>query len=107
MAIPEELKKALFERQVVPFVGAGVSLAVKRLDGGAAFPGWVELLHLAAGKIANSDLADLVKLNVRLGRFLDAAKEARNGCRFCGTNVTFRTARLISRVWHWRGWFGG
>ena len=77
MAIPVELRQALQDRQVVPFVGAGVSRAVKRLDGTAAFPGWGDLLNLAAGKITDAKVKRLVPLYVEMERFLDAAKEAR------------------------------
>ncbi|MFN0100896.1 MAG: SUMF1/EgtB/PvdO family nonheme iron enzyme [Bryobacteraceae bacterium] len=77
MAIPDELRQALHDRQVVPFVGAGVSRAVKRKDGSDAFPGWGELLNRAAVKIADAKVKRLVPLYVEMERYLEAAQEAR------------------------------
>src|SRR4051794_21777885 len=40
MNFPRELVEAVRKNQVVPFVGAGVSMGVKR----GAFPSWIQLL---------------------------------------------------------------
>ena len=49
MTIPQTLKERLAARRVIPFVGAGVSMAVCRKDNGTRlFPSWKELLCHAA-----------------------------------------------------------
>ena len=43
--LEEELKKLISENKVIPFVGAGVSMAVKDKDGNQVFPSWQKLLE--------------------------------------------------------------
>ena len=50
--LPATLVKALHEGTLLPFVGAGVSMAVDRTSGERAFPSWPELLGRAAERLA-------------------------------------------------------
>lgn len=49
--IPQTLAERLRNGQVVPFVGAGVSMAVQRRSGGRLFPSWRELLLHGADRL--------------------------------------------------------
>jgi len=51
----KELKKLIEENKVIPFVGAGVSKAVKSCDGVDVFPDWGELLHKLAEGLNEND----------------------------------------------------
>jgi len=51
----QELKKLIEENKVIPFVGAGVSKAVKSCDGVDVFPDWGELLHKLADGLNEND----------------------------------------------------
>jgi hypothetical protein len=42
--IPKSLEEELRDGRVIPFVGAGVSMAVERVGGGRLFPSWKQLL---------------------------------------------------------------
>ena len=50
-ALPKSLIDALSSRDVIPFVGAGVSLAVTDAAGAPLFPSWSELLTRAAERL--------------------------------------------------------
>lgn len=81
MEIPKNLKDSLQQRLVIPFVGAGVSMAVlSDPDGRSLFPSWRALLTQAEQRLEEEkkkDDADMVRILVSKNRFLDAAKEAR------------------------------
>ncbi|MDR3638323.1 MAG: SIR2 family protein [Isosphaeraceae bacterium] len=84
--LPQTLIERLQAKKIIPFVGAGVSRAVKRAtDGQSLFPSWKEFLLEAAkllGKEQRENHANLVTSHIGLGgseRFLLAAKEAREG----------------------------
>jgi hypothetical protein len=47
--IPQTLAEQLRRGRVVPFVGAGVSMAVRGADGKGLFPSWGELLRRGGG----------------------------------------------------------
>ena len=50
--IPDSLKQALQSRQLVPFIGSGLSMSVLNKDTGKAlFPSWPQLLLKAADKL--------------------------------------------------------
>lgn len=95
-AIPMTLANAIKQGSLVPFVGAGVSMAVKTKTGtskykdGRAFPSWKELLLEAAdrldGESRTSD-ARLVRayLDIDPADYVAAAKQVKKG--------------LIGRVW--------
>lgn len=82
-SIPESLRKALAAREVVPFVGAGVSRSVVCRDSGRPlFPSWVELLRRAADTLERENLrapAMIVRglLESNPPEYLDAAKRAK------------------------------
>ena len=54
MPLPNDLVEALRRHDVVPFVGAGVSLGIKR----GLFPGWRELLEALAVELENQQLQE-------------------------------------------------
>jgi len=81
MEIPPRLIEQLARGRVVPFVGSGVSLAVK-VDGKALFPSWGGLLaDMAAELVAagNEDDAAIVRSHCNKRRWLKAAEAALDG----------------------------
>lgn len=50
-APPRALLEALAQGRLIPFVGAGVSIAVRRAGGGRSFPDWPALLEKAAERL--------------------------------------------------------
>ena len=75
MTIPISLIQQLASGRIVPFVGSGVSLAVKR----DLFPTWGRLLELLAERLhgdAKEDSAEIVRRFVRKGQLNKAADEA-------------------------------
>lgn len=86
LAFPETLVRSLAARKVVPFIGAGVSMAVlKRGTSTRLYPSWAELLHRAAERLRAEQRrqhAGMVDNLIELGRpkhFLEAARWARDG----------------------------
>jgi hypothetical protein len=84
--IPRTLKDNLRAGRVIPFVGAGVSIAVKdRETGEPLFPSWRELLKRAADRLdeeGQSPNANLVRALLDYGgssEYLRAAEYARQG----------------------------
>lgn len=83
MPIPQSLQDKLRKRQVIPFVGAGVSMNVlDRTSRQPVFPSWRQLLISAAGRLENelkTAEAELVRALLRIQRpdFLYAAQQAR------------------------------
>ncbi|BCE01354.1 SIR2 family protein [Marinicellulosiphila megalodicopiae] len=73
--IPDFLKKSLASGEVIPLIGAGVSMSIKTKEGEKAFPSWSELLFNAAEKLEKED-SQLVKLQVKRGKLQRAAEEA-------------------------------
>ncbi|KDC50397.1 SIR2 family protein [Pseudoalteromonas sp. S3431] len=79
LLIPQSLKKYLASNDVIPLIGAGVSMSVENKDGSRAFPSWTELLNFAAERLEDEELLDdshLVKLLVKKGKLQQAAQEA-------------------------------
>lgn len=76
MNLPRELIEAVRRHQVVPFVGAGVSMGVKR----ALFPSWKQLLEGLAERLEQEALPESVIAEVRRRiagqEFLEAAELA-------------------------------
>ena len=62
MAIPAKLNQQLALGHVVPFVGSGVSLAV-RVEGQAVFPSWSGLLAEMANALDNDKTRFLLIVN--------------------------------------------
>jgi tetratricopeptide (TPR) repeat protein len=83
--IPQTLRDRLLSGKVIPFVGAGVSMAVRHKDtGDPLFPGWRELLERAAVRLEaeqDSAHAALVRsfLAPKTTDYLQAARYARQG----------------------------
>ena len=78
--IPRTLKEELRQRRVVPLVGAGVSMAVKRRDGTPLFPSWRELLLRGADRLEDEgkSAAMVRELVEEDGDYLAAAKRLRD-----------------------------
>ncbi len=86
MAIPETLKNKLANGQVIPFVGAGVSMSVmqKTDPSKRLFPSWKELLLKAAEKLTTESKepnSQIVKgfLGISPPDYYSAAEHARKG----------------------------
>lgn len=73
--IPDFLIKCLAKGEVVPLIGAGVSMSVKNKEGSKVFPSWPQLLENAASNLDGED-SQLVKLQVKRGKLQRAAEEA-------------------------------
>jgi hypothetical protein len=83
MAVPESLKEALRAGHCVPFVGAGVSMAVRNKSFAPLFPSWNGLLNKCADRLQNENKpneAQLVRAALGVGEpdYLYAAKKARD-----------------------------
>jgi len=79
-ALPKSLIEALSSRDVIPFVGAGVSLTVSDAAGAPFFSSWSELLTRAAERLRgdqNRTRANAVDPLVADSDFLPAAEKAR------------------------------
>ena len=75
MTIPQSLIRSVYQGRIVPFVGSGLSLAVK--DG--LFPSWDQLLGRLADKLVEEvqeDSAGIVRLFVKKKQLNKAADEA-------------------------------
>ena len=73
--IPDKLKSEFAAGRVIPFIGSGVSRDVNK----TLFPTWGELLNdmeAELRKVPKEDHADLVKMNCKCKKWLDAAKVA-------------------------------
>ncbi|HVG61542.1 MAG TPA: hypothetical protein VNA24_23475, partial [Hyalangium sp.] len=73
MNFPKELVEAVREYRVVPFVGAGISMGVKR----GMFPSWIQLLEQLAERMGQEGIPDSaiaeVRQRIAQGDFLTAA----------------------------------
>jgi hypothetical protein len=77
--LPDSLKMQLAKGEVIPLIGAGVSMSVKSKQGEKAFPSWPELLKNAASKLKDENLelfSQMVNLQVGTDMFHEAAKVA-------------------------------
>ncbi|WP_437985171.1 SIR2 family NAD-dependent protein deacylase [Sorangium sp. So ce117] len=84
IAIPKTLEDALRDRFVVPFVGAGVSMAALDRNGKRVFPSWGDLLLGAAARLREDGKrpeANVVEglLEKRAPDYYEAARHAREG----------------------------
>ena len=82
--IPAGLKKALKDRKLVPFVGAGLSMSVNNKNTGKPlFPSWKQLLLDASEKVDSEkgpEEGDLIRALLKKNKenaYLKAAKEAK------------------------------
>lgn len=76
MNFPRELVEAVRKFQVVPFVGAGTSMGVKR----GLFPSWIQLLEELAERMREESIPESaitqVRQRIAQGDFLAAAEQA-------------------------------
>jgi hypothetical protein len=85
MAIPRTLEERLRSSKIVPFVGAGVSMAVRNKETDAPlFPSWKQLLERAAQRLEEEQKradAQLVRSLLAIAKldYLEAARRARDG----------------------------
>ena len=85
MAIPRTLEEHLRDGKIVPFVGAGVSMAVRNKETDAPlFPSWKQLLERAAQRLEEEQKkaeSQVVRglLAITKPDYLDAARRARDG----------------------------
>ncbi|WP_232525518.1 SIR2 family protein [Pseudoalteromonas sp. 1_2015MBL_MicDiv] len=80
--IPTSLQNRIANGEVIPLIGAGVSMSVITNMGITAFPSWEELLNAAAEKLAGElkeDESTIVKLQIKKKKFHNAAKEVIEG----------------------------
>ena len=81
--LPKTLVESLVKGTVIPFVGAGVSMAVRRKDGMPAFPNWKELLLRAADRIEAEGRTEHSIVRAMLEqtppRYMESADWARKG----------------------------
>ena len=80
--IPEDLHRAFESNNLIPVVGAGVSMSLTDKSGKKIFPSWGELLGLAADELEHAgkeNLAIAIRALLNLGEFQQAAKYARQG----------------------------
>ncbi|TLX45461.1 hypothetical protein C1E24_18500 [Pseudoalteromonas phenolica] len=79
LLIPQSLKEDLASNDVIPLIGAGVSMSINKNNGDRVFPSWPELLKRAADKLKEENLdaySKMVDLQVETGMYQDAAKVA-------------------------------
>src|SRR5215813_2371904 len=79
--IPKSLEDGLRDGRVIPFVGAGVSMAVERTEGGRIFPSWKQLLLDGAARAElDGKNANVVRALVEDDRpdYLQAAEKLRD-----------------------------
>lgn len=85
MSPPKELEKRLRQGKVIPFVGAGVSMAVRDRSGNPLFPSWKALLMKAAQRLEEEKdprlIAPVVRalLNTMPPDYLEAARRVQSG----------------------------
>jgi hypothetical protein len=80
-SLPRSLEEELRDGRVIPFVGAGVSMAVERVGGGRLFPSWKQLLLDGADRLEQERKnADVVRalVNDDPPDYLQAAQKLRD-----------------------------
>ena len=80
--LPPELIKARQNNELIPLVGAGVSMSLKDVEGNRLFPSWTELLRYAADALDNGTTekySTSIKAMLGLDDFQRAAEYARKG----------------------------
>lgn len=82
-ALPRTLLEARAKGTLIPFVGAGVSMAVRKRSGEPAFPSWHRLLELAADRLEAEQCLEHSIVRAMLEqsppRYMDAAEDAQRG----------------------------
>ncbi|MCD2515953.1 SIR2 family protein [Massilia sp. G4R7] len=91
---------AFKERKLIPVIGAGVSMSLRRRNGEALFPSWLQLLELAAQRVeaeGQVNLAQALRVMLPIGRYKEAADFAREGLTGSTWERFFHDVFLISR----------
>ena len=84
MSLTDSLKSALSSKNILPLVGAGVSMSIKYKNGKSVFPSWEGLLRDAAKKLKSegeSDKAILVETFLKMHDYQKAAEYAYEGLK--------------------------
>jgi len=82
--IPNSLIDAYIESNLVPIVGAGVSMSILNKKGKSVFPSWEGLLKLAADELQKEnkkDLGDAIIAVLKVDDYASAADYARKGLK--------------------------
>ena len=80
--LPQDLLNALQSNNLIPVIGAGVSMSLTDKAGKNIFPSWRELLSHAADELEHVEtgkLTNVIRAMLDLGEFQQAAKYARQG----------------------------
>ncbi|WP_019029153.1 SIR2 family protein [Colwellia piezophila] len=84
MSLPNSLIEALSSKNILPLVGAGVSMSITNKGGDPVFPSWGGLLQSAADKLKteNDDInSGLIELFLQSNNYHEAAKYAYQGLK--------------------------
>lgn len=95
------LLEAVRTGRLVPFAGAGVSMAILHRDGQRLFPSWYGLLKRAAEALGDRGEADLIHGYLKSDAedaYLEAAKAARQG--LSGSRWREFLEQALSPPWH-------
>lgn len=82
LVIPDELKIAFTQKKLIPIVGAGVSMSLRKANGSPLFPSWSGALELAALELTKQGKAKhaaAVRAMLGLENFHAAADFAKEG----------------------------
>ena len=102
-AVPRYLQEFIREGKVIPFVGAGVSMTVRRRDDGArCYPSWWDLLDRAAQRLdqeSKAQVAAQIRTLLEAGDYMGASTRARtalrsNWYRFLKSQFSFRREQI-------------
>jgi SIR2-like domain/NB-ARC domain len=91
--LPQDLLDAFQSNNLIPVIGAGVSMSLTDEEGKRIFPSWGELLSHAADEIMDYGevkLANGIRAMLDLGDFQQAAKYARQGLQGTRWSKFFR-----------------
>lgn len=83
-SLPKTLQEAARDGRLIPFVGAGVSMAVRRTDGTRLFPSWPELLAASAERLeeeGHAAYSRLIRAMLDMPKpdYFEVAKQASDG----------------------------
>ncbi len=82
--LPQDLLKVFQDKNLIPVVGAGVSMSLTDEEGNRIFPSWVELLNHAADALreeGNETFANVIISMLAVNDFQQAASYARKGLK--------------------------
>ena len=99
--IPQSLREVFATKKLIPIVGAGVSMALKKKDGSKLFPSWGGLLELAAEKLEkekNPEFATGIRAALGMKKYQQAADYAREGLKGSLWNQFFKETFSVERA---------